>query len=487
MILLKDLKDKYKADEVIANQLKIEFGDYTSFEKEFDSIWDNWLMEEIITKSSNGQGHLAGAGPVDYNEGKILYMKIRELKPKNVLEIGHAAGCSSVVMATALEKNGFGKLHTCDKFSNATDPNLIPSFVAAIEVGTILEYGDVDALDLIPTLSDIDFEIVFTDASHEEDFCFPIAKLLYDQYPNALHLYHEWSFSDLSCKEAQSYIAIPNNLKHQQMAEREGFEKAFPISKYDHYGFYGSCGLGIVKKKTTEKTIKVYYRLSNQQAGMHKNKLANATKFHCLSNCIKEFGKENITVIGDCLNYEHLEWLREEGLRLIEVQHQNGSGTFRSAMELAIKENKESDFVYLLEDDFLHLKDSADLIKECLNEYDCYATLYDHPDKYIDREDGGNPQVQEGGEVTRVILTANKHWKITNSTVMSFASRVSRLKHDIENLKKHSENRITDSYSLFTELSSDKGIPVLSCIPGNSTHCESAWLSPLTEWEKIND
>ena len=192
-------------------------------------------------------------------------------------------------------------------------------------------------------------------------------------------------------------------------------------------------------------------------------------------------------MIGDNLNHEHTEWLRSLGIRFIEVSNGNGSGTFRDALNLSIKENLESDFVYLLEDDFLHKEDSNGLLIEALNEYDSYITLYDHPDKYLNKDKGGNPFIEDGGEVTRVIKTDTMHWKITNSTVMSFAARVSRLKHDMELLEKYSSNRITDSFGLFTELSRTKGIAVLSSIPGYSTHCEKAWLSPFTNWEEIND
>jgi len=486
MILLKDLKEKYKNDEVIVNQLKLQFGDYSELEKEFDNFWDKGFMEEIITKSSNGNGHIAGAGPVDYNEGKIIYLYIRTIKPKSVLEIGHAAGCSSVVIAKALETNGSGTLHTCDKFSNANDPNLIPSFVKYIKSGIIKEYGDIDALDLIPKLEE-SFDIVFTDASHESDFCFPVAKLLYEKYPEALHLYHEWSFSPYSSKEAQNYISIKENLNHQEMAEREAFEETFPIKDYDHFGFYGSCGLGVTMKRNKPRQIKVYYRLSNQQAGINKNKISNASKKTCLQNCINKFGKENITIIGDNLNIEHIELVRNLGVRFIEVSNGNGSGTFRDALNLAIKENLESDFVYLLEDDFLHKEESKGLLIEALNSYDSYVTLYDHPDKYINKENGGNPYIEERGEVTRLVKTENVHWKITNSTVMSFAARVSRLKHDKPLLEKYSSNSITNSFGFFTELSKEKGVAALSSVPGFSTHCETAWLSPFTNWEEIND
>jgi len=488
MFLIKDLKKKYTTDDTVKNQIKIHFGDCSKLEKEYDEFWDNQLMGQILNHWANPDRHVAGAGPIDYNEGKILYLYIRTKKPKNVLEIGHAGGASSIVILKALEENGNGKLCTCDLKSWSEDPNLLPLFRDYIDnKSDMLEmHGHIDALELIPRLT-TKFDIVFTDASHELEFCLPMAKILKEKYPEALHLYHEWAFSPFSSKEAQDYLSIKENIYHQKMAEREAFEKVFDIADYHHFGFYGSCGLGVVKKREETQTIKVYYRLSNQQAGIHKNKIANANKKNCLENCINKFGKENITVLGDNLNTEHIEWLRDLGIRFIEVSNGNGSGTFRDALNLCIKENLESDFVYLLEDDFLHKESSKELLIEALNKYDGYITLYDHPDKYINKEDGGNPFIEEGGEVTRVVTTKNVHWKITNSTVMSFAARVSRLKHDKELLEKYSSNRITDSFSFFTELSREKGIPALSSIPGFSTHCESAWLSPFTNWEEIND
>ena len=40
--------------------------------------------------------------------------------------------------------------------------------------------------------------------------------------------------------------------------------------------------LGVVKKRKTPGAIKVYYRLSNFEAGISKKKIPNATKQHCL-------------------------------------------------------------------------------------------------------------------------------------------------------------------------------------------------------------
>tara|TARA_R110002153_G_scaffold220191_1_gene372677 strand:- start:1592 stop:2290 length:699 start_codon:yes stop_codon:yes gene_type:complete len=231
--------------------------------------------------------------------------------------------------------------------------------------------------------------------------------------------------------------------------------------------------------------IKVYYRLSNLEAGISKKKIPNATKKHCLENCILEFGLENITILGDKLNNETKDYVNSLKLKLIEVNNGTGSETFRDALNLAIEECNEEDMVYLLEDDFLHKPNAKKLLIEGLSTYDAYVTLYDHPDKYINKENGGNPFIQQGGEVTRLFKTKSVHWKITNSTVMSFAAKVSRLKSDYDLILKNSSSNITDSFSFFTELSKTKGIPVISSIPGFSTHCEALWLSPLTDWSKI--
>lgn len=230
--------------------------------------------------------------------------------------------------------------------------------------------------------------------------------------------------------------------------------------------------------------IKVYYRLAPKPAGSKKNKIDNATKKHCLENTVQIFGKDNVTVVGDNLTDDLKQFIENFKVKYVPVNFGNGSETFRKAVELAIRENDESDFVYLLEDDFLHLPNSKKLLLEALNEWDCYVTLYDHPDKYIDAIVGGNPQIEGGGEVTKLLMTDSVHWKMTNSTVMTFACRVKRLEEDLEIIKKYSKGSITDSYGMFTELR-DKDITVISSVPGNSTHCEEKWLSPLTNWRKL--
>ena len=92
-ILLKNLQSSYLQDSDVINQIQMEFGlDYTDLEKEWDDYWAQTLMNQIINESSNGNGEWAGAGPIDYNEGKVLYLFIRTKKPQNILEVGFASG-----------------------------------------------------------------------------------------------------------------------------------------------------------------------------------------------------------------------------------------------------------------------------------------------------------------------------------------------------------------------------------------------------------
>ena len=433
-ILIKDLQEKYTNDPLVTNQLLNEFGEgYKNIEKEWDEYWNSVLIDQIINESSNGNGSVAGAGPIDYNEGKIVYTFIRTKKPKNVLEVGFASGVSSTIIAKALEMNGSGHLYTGDLNSSPSDKWVITDFKKYIDQGVIIPTYPIDGVEFVKNFDkSIKIDLTFSDASHEKEFCESLAIELLKKYPNILHLYHEYSFSPLSNEKFKEYVSIKSNYQHQRFYEREAFESAFNEIDYEHYGFYGSCGLGVVKKRKEKLNMKVYYRLSNLEAGISKKKIQNATKQHCLENCIKEFGKENITILGDRLNQKTKDFVNSLDLKLIEVDNGNGSGTFRDALDLAIKENKDNDFIYLLEDDFLHKPKSKDYLIEGLINYNAYITLYDHPDKYLNKEDGGNPFIEDKGEVTRLIKTESLHWKITNSTVMSFAAKVSRLKEDYD-------------------------------------------------------
>ncbi len=143
--------------------------------------------------------------------------------------------------------------------------------------------------------------------------------------------------------------------------------------------------------------------------------------------------------------------------------------------------------IYMLEDDFLHTVGSRHILEEGIGIFD-YVTLYDHPDKYM--IGGPNKRVNggirgHGAEHTQVFLTKSSHWKITDSTVMTFACKRSTLLTDMDLIRASIGEKFPDSYNMFETLRNERNRIVGSCIPGKSTHVETMWLTPLTDWKWV--
>jgi hypothetical protein len=172
------------------------------------------------------------------------------------------------------------------------------------------------------------------------------------------------------------------------------------------------------------------------------------------------------------------KYIDKSQITYVSIGH--GAGTFNLALDEALK-GSDDEIVYFVENDYLH-KPGADkiLIEGFSLGYD-YVSLYDHPDKYIN---GANPFVEDGGEVTRLMLTDSCHWKLTNSTTMTFAAKVKTLKQDEVILREFTSGTHPNDFPMFLALR-EKQHGLITPVPGYSTHGETAWLSPLTDWSKI--
>jgi len=229
--------------------------------------------------------------------------------------------------------------------------------------------------------------------------------------------------------------------------------------------------------------IKVVYRISD--AGYSKVKPDYITNENCLRNAVEVFGKDNFHVIADNVSDTTKEMILKyvDGVKIVSVGH--GAGTFNLALDWALEQD-ENLLVYFLENDYLHKSNSIDIINEGIELGADYVSLYDHPDKYIPAVRGGNKFVDEdGGEVTKVYLSKSCHWKLANSTTMTFAGKVKSLKRDESILRKWTNmGHYPRDFDMFLELR-DNGVALMTPMPGYSTHGETAWLSPLTDWSKI--
>lgn len=232
--------------------------------------------------------------------------------------------------------------------------------------------------------------------------------------------------------------------------------------------------------------MRIIYRISD--SGYNKVKPDFINNERCLKNALNIFPytEYDWSIIADNVSTETNDMIQKyitrDHIYYVSVGH--GAGTFNLALDEAIQLN-DNEVVYFLENDYLH-KPCADkvLLEGILLGAD-FVTLYDHPDKYIPASEGGNPYIEsDGGEVTKLYLSDSCHWKITNSTTMTFASKVSTLKQYESTLRKYTAGTYPEDFKMFLELR-EKNAILISSIPGYSTHGESAWLSPLTNWSNI--
>ena len=67
---------------------------------------------------------------------------------------------------------------------------------------------------------------------------------------------------------------------------------------------------------------------------------------------------------------------------------------------------------------------------------------------------------------------------------MTFASKVSTLKKTEHILRKFTEETHPHDFPMFLELRKHNEL-LITPLPGYSTHGETAWLTPLTNWSTI--
>ena len=229
--------------------------------------------------------------------------------------------------------------------------------------------------------------------------------------------------------------------------------------------------------------MKVIYRISD--AGYNKVKPDYISNESCLQNATQVFKDADWLVIADNVSKEtdgmiHA-YVSKNDIHHASIGH--GAGTFNLALDEALK-YEDDEIVYFIENDYLHKSNSQKILEEGFSLGAPFVALYDHPDKYLEPSRGGNPYCEGGGEDTRVYLTDSCHWKITNSTTMTFAAKVSTLKRVEPVLRKHTSGPHPNDFHMFLELR-QQGDLLITPIPGYATHGETAWLSPLTDWSKV--
>ena len=229
--------------------------------------------------------------------------------------------------------------------------------------------------------------------------------------------------------------------------------------------------------------MRIIYRISDN--GYNKVKPDYITNEKCLANATEVLEGAIFHVIADNTSTETNDmiqkYITKDGVEY--VSKGNGASTFNLALDKALTYD-DDEIVYFIENDYLHKPNSLKILNEAFELGAAFVSLYDHPDKYINPNKGGNAYCEGGAEDTRVYLTNSSHWKITNSTTMTFAAKVSTLKRTETTLRKWTSESHPNDFQMFLDLRSQNEL-LITPIPGFATHGETAWLSPLCKWHSI--
>jgi len=224
--------------------------------------------------------------------------------------------------------------------------------------------------------------------------------------------------------------------------------------------------------------MKIIYRISD--SGYNKIKPDYITNENCLKNFVYVFGNQNLQVIADNCSKETLQmitkYVHPHNITTVSVGH--GAGTFNLALDIALTWDND-DIVYFVENDYIHLPGSPEIIEEGFKLGTSYISLYLHPDKFIPPFQGGNPEVDyDGGYMTRIYRGKTQLFGMFNSTTMTFAAKVKTLKDDEDILRKWTSEKHPNDFQMFLELR-EKGSILLCPLNTFSTHGETNWLAPL--------
>ena len=202
--------------------------------------------------------------------------------------------------------------------------------------------------------------------------------------------------------------------------------------------------------------MKVIYRIS--EGGYPKEKPDYITKINCLKNALKHFKQDDFLLIMDGVSdnlKSEIEKVYTGKAQIVSIGH--GAGTFNLALDHAIGLTNilmasDDEIIYFLEDDYVHKQNSQKILEEGFELGMDYVTLYDHPDKYLNPIEGGNPYCEGRAEFTRVYLGQNSHFKLTNSSTMTFAAKVKTLKDDQTILRKWTNGTHPHDFQMFQEI-----------------------------------
>ncbi len=164
---------------------------------------------------------------------------------------------------------------------------------------------------------------------------------------------------------------------------------------------------------------------------------------------LKNASRVSLTVINDGEPSSALPILQPVAKSIINQERKGNAGSYLGAVELALEQGQDDDWVYFVEDDYLHTEDSLGWLTrgvDALPAVVSYMTLYEHPNNYYRGE---------GGPVTGPSFVYNvgtEYWHTVPSVCMTFSARLSALREDLSIHRRASNETVPDDFGLWLAL-----------------------------------
>jgi hypothetical protein len=219
--------------------------------------------------------------------------------------------------------------------------------------------------------------------------------------------------------------------------------------------------------------------------------------FKSLYNAIKDY-PHKITILGDRLSEEMQEFFRQYPVTLLNEELGNDK-SIRRQIEIAL-EAPEDEWIYFVEDDYLHTPDAFKWIDDLVANRKSYMSTKrlarqlrfikiglanrplvihtpDYPDRYL-------PKYLR---FSLIFLGKYCHWRQVTNTTFTYMMEGKTVRRYKDILLKSSIGADDGflSRKLFAGLRLGGKALCLSPIPGVATHMHSEVMTPLVDWKKI--
>ena len=223
--------------------------------------------------------------------------------------------------------------------------------------------------------------------------------------------------------------------------------------------------------------IHIFYRHYDIGGTDHRGRPSWFDFEKCFTNLLETITNKNIElhVVMDGDPNTNFIGKYKDQYTLHQIKAGGDQSSFFQTWEIAKSiPMEQTDLVYFIENDYLHLQGWDQKVTELFETYKLlhYVSLYDHNDKYF------LPMYED--LVSKIFTTETHHWRTTPSTCGSFiiTKQLFDLDYDIN-------TSIVGDHNKFLQLAEERNRMVITPTPGLSTHCMEGLMSPTIKWDKV--